>query len=568
MKKYHTLAIYSTLLLFVVIFFSLVSCSKEDQDIKTEPISLSAEKTQYAPYEIVSIISSENLFTEKSFTATINDIEITIGSDENIAAFVLPNLNNGIYDLSFTLNQKNYIVPITVASLSNVLSADQYFTEIQTNLNQSITDLNTQITQLSQNSEDPNEFIKLQNDVTKYTNLLSEYTTSYNNLSELDKIEFAKSIAANKALIDASNNLTSALQSSTLSLRGGQTVDDYEAAVEASTSAFTSSAIELAEQIPLIVAGAIIAKTPTHPIINIGAVLGTGYLVANFILDANKTITAAITLTNTSIKPLDVISQSSQVVYYSGAETVSDIQAKYRSLINTDGNDGSIINTIVEKYNYFMNKYNGLVNDLPSFIRPSYVMTSLKNSFKQTTRSIYNEYVSITNISNPNVTLEQLNQEDGSIKIKATNSASTDQTFTYDINYTNSKFTTNLTKTVNGKVLSDCLFYDEDIVGNWAFISSPGVNDCSTGDSGGVYEFRVDKSVWWIGTVANGSFTPLNPDIYNYYNGTDGYGGWGLSCSGYLSVSIGIGWGGLLNSTGNETECLQNEGGSLKFVKQ
>ena len=568
MKKSSYLVIYCTLLLCTILSFSLNSCSKEDEPTKTEPLSLSTEKSQYAPYEIVTISSSEDLFTEKSFTAVINNIEITIGGEGYIAAFMLPDLNNGKYDLSFTLNQKNYIVPITIASLSNIQSADQYFNEIKSNLNQSITDLNTQITQLSQNSEDPNEFIKLQNDVTKYTNLLSEYTTSYNNLSELDKIEFAKSIAANKALIDASNNLTSALQSSTLSLRGGQTVDDYEAAVEASTSAFTSSAIELAEQIPLIVAGAIIAKTPTHPIINIGAVLGTGYLVANFILDANKTITAAITLTNTSIKPLDVISQSSQVVYYSGAETVSDIQAKYRSLINTDGNDGSIINTIVEKYNYFMNKYNGLVNDLPSFIRPSYVMTSLKNSFKQTTRSIYNEYVSITNISNSNVILEQLNQEDGSIKIKATNSASTDQTFTYDVNYTNSKFTSGLTKTVNGKVVSDCLFDDEDMVGYWIHAFYVEVDDCSNGTGGAYYEFRTDKSIWWLGVKHDGVFTPLEPSDYEYFNGTDGYGSWNLSCSGYLYVSYGIGWGGLLNPLGNETQCLPSNGGSNKLMKE
>jgi hypothetical protein len=452
MKKTSTLNTHCTLLLCTIIFFSLNSCSKEDEVIKTEPISLSAEKNQYASYEIVTISASEDLFTEKSFTAVINNIEITIGGEGNIAAFVLPDLNNGKYDLSFTLNQKNYMVPITIASLSNIQSADQYFTEIQTSLNQNINDLNTQITQLSQSSENQNEFIKLQNDVIKYTNLLNDYTASYNNLSELDKIEFAKSIEANKASIDEYDNLATTFYSSTLSLRGGQSIQDYEANVEASSLVFYSCVNEMAQQIPLIVAGAIISKTPIHPFINAGAILATGLLVTRFMITVDKTITAAMNLTNKSIKPFEFVAQTSQTVYNSNVETVSNIEAKYRSVINSDGSDGSTINTIVEKYNYFKDKYNGFISELPSIFRPSYIMTSLKNTSSNTTRAVYNNYLSITNISNPNVTLQQLNQPDGSIKIKATTTSTTDQTFTYNVNYTNNNFTNGLTKTVNAKV--------------------------------------------------------------------------------------------------------------------
>jgi hypothetical protein len=438
----------------------LNSCSKEKDEVaKTEPISLSTEKSQYAPYEIVTISASENLFTVDSFTAKINDIEVKVGSKENAAAFLLPNLANGNYNLSFTINDKNYIVPIIVTSLSNILSSDQYFNEIQTNINQNISSLNSQITQLEQNSTNTNEYATLKNDVVKYTNLLNEYTTSYNNLSAADKQEFAKTMAANKPLLERLDNLNNTLQSSTVTLRKAQSnsIRDYEAEVEAASQAYSESVDEMGRQIPKIVGCAIVAYTPIHPIINAGAILATGILVAKFMVTANKTITAAITLTDKSLKPFEFNTTSSQTIYNSDVETDSNIAATYRSLINSDSNNsgnGSTINKIVEKYNYFKGMYNDFVSDLPSIFRPNYIMTSLKNTYNSTTRSIYNKYVSITDVSNPNVTLQQLNQPDGSIKIKATTTATTDQTFTYTVKYTNNSFTNNLNKTVNAKVLA------------------------------------------------------------------------------------------------------------------
>lgn len=455
MKKASNLIIKCTFILCTIFFFSLSSCSKEEEATQTEPISLSAEKNQYAPYEIVSIGASENLFTAQSFTAKINNIEIIIGSNENIASFVLPNLSNGNYELNFSLNEKNYIVPITVYSLSSVLNADQYFTEIQSGINQNINDLNLQITQLEQNATNPNEYANLQNDVIKYTNLLNDYTTAYNNLSAIEKQEFAKTMAANKASIDEYNDLTAALRSSTASLRNAQSVQDYETGVELSKVAYLSSIVFTVAHIPAMITTAKLMASPI-PWVSAGATLATGLIFVSYCINLDETITASVNLTNKSLKPFEFITQTSQTIYNNGVETASDIKAKYRSLINSDSNNaenGGTINTIVEKYNYFRDKYNEFINELPSIFRPSYVMTSLKSTYNSTTRSIYNQYVSITNTSNPNVTLQKFNQPDGSIKLKATTTATTAQTFTYDVNYTNSNFTNGLTKTVNATVL-------------------------------------------------------------------------------------------------------------------
>ena len=59
-----------------------------------------------------------------------------------------------------------------------------------------------------------------------------------------------------------------------------------------------------------------------------------------------------------------------------------------------------------------------------------------------------------------------MDQPDGSIKIKATTTATTDQTFTYNVNYTNSNFTNGLTKTVNAKVAVNNFNYKLEIGDN------------------------------------------------------------------------------------------------------
>lgn len=520
MKKLSSLFFYCTLLLSTLIVFSLNSCSKEngDEDEKkdTETITLSAEKDQYAPYELVTISASENLFTAKSFSAKINNLEVILGADENSASFILPNLANGTYDVNFTLNEKNYIVPITVAAASNILGADQYFTEVKSAITENISDLNTQIASLEQNSTSPEEYENLKNDVVKYTNLLNDYTSSYNNLSADEKLEFAKTMAANKDIFDRYESLTETSLSSTATLKKAQSIQDYEAEVEAATNAFYESVDEMADLIPKIVGFAIVAKTPIHPFINAGAILATGILVAKFMINVDKTVTAAINLTDKSLKPFEFIGQSSEIEFSTGVETVSDFQAKYRSLINTDSNNsGTLITNIVQKCQYLKDKYNGFVSELPSIFRPSYIMASLKNTYKSTKRSIFNQYVSITNISNPNVTLEQVNQPDGSIKLIATTNSDKDQTFTYDVNYTNDKFASGLNKTFSAKVLAvvDSIpIYTASAIGKYTVNGPPNVGN---GPASELYcELKADGNATY--TIYN---DPSWPDGYSWNTG-------------------------------------------------
>jgi hypothetical protein len=290
----------------------------------------------------------------------------------------------------------------------------------------------------------------LQDDLTFFQNQLNGYVSQYSTLSLEEKAEFAKAIAANKNAIDEFDALNVDFTQSTIDLRAAQTIQDYENQVEVSKAKFVVSVVYTVGHIPFILAGGkVSATTGGNPV----ALLALGVVVTSFMINVLDTATMAQNLTNKSLKPYEFIMESGEKVFQTGIETVENAQAKYRSLINSDGGNATI-EGIVTNFNLLKDKYNSFRNFLPSILRPSYVMNSLKNTFNSTTRSIYNQYVSITAISNPNVILEQINQPDGSIKVKATTTSSTDQDFTYRVNYSNSNFANNLNKTVSAKVMA------------------------------------------------------------------------------------------------------------------
>lgn len=497
MKKSSNLLIKYTFLLCTIIFFSLNSCSKEDEVTNAEPISLSTEKKQYAPFEIVTIKTVENIFSVATQIGKINGVDVELATDGNNAAFVLPNFANGTYNLTFSLGNNRYNVPVKVAALTSISSTDTYFSEMQSNLNDNISDLNNHISNLQIAEGNKAEVQTLQNDLVFYQNQLNSYTSQYNRLTSEEKIIFAETIAANKATIDEYNMLTADFNQSIASLSTTQTVQDYETQVEISKGKFAARVIYTVGHIPFILAGGKVAAASSG---NPGVLLALGVVVTSFMVNVMNTATMAKTLTSKSLKPDEFIIESGQKVFQTGVETVENAQAKYRSLINSDGGNATISN-IVDTYNNLKDKYNNFRNNLPSIFRPSFVIASLKNTFTSTTRSVYNQYINITNVSNPNVSLQKIAQSDGSLKLKATTSATTDQTFTYDVEYTNSNFASNLKKSVNAKVLvvtDSTAIYKAACVGWWTVKGYDPINPTTTytlelfADGSGTYHLSGD----------------------------------------------------------------------------
>lgn len=520
MRKNYTLFNYC---MFALIAFSLLflnSCSKENEEAKTEkPTGLTTDEAQYAPYQIVTITSSQKIFSSQSGTAKINNLEIPLETTDNSASFLLPNLENGNYVLSFSSNEIKYEVPIKVTALTNVLSADVYFDKIKGEIAVNISNLNAQINQLEQSAYFSEEHIALKNDVARYNNMINTYTDSYNQLTADQKLEFAKMMAANNDVFEEQNKIINNFR--TYTGKQAQSVSDYEANVREKAKIFVQSVFKTVDLIPKVVGLAILANTPIHPFINAGAIIAAGIYVAKFLISAADTITAAIDLTNSAVKPSEFVDETAKIAtieYETAVEKATSIQANYRSLTASDANDSGItIQSIAENYNYFKDQYLGLINELPDFFKPSYLMPGLKNTYSKAKRTVFNKYISISNISNPDVTLEQINEPDGSIKLRASTLLTTDQTFTYDINYTNTSFANNLKKTVSAKVIApvDSLaIYRAAVVGNWTM----NWHDPGSQTQNQIDKFKFDSdgngSYYWMkcsGCPDGQSIEPTNP---------------------------------------------------------
>lgn len=436
-------------------------CSKKEiEPVNPSTSNLTTDKTQYASYEIVTLKIHDNDFSGQTITGKINGIETVIESGDSLAFFIVPSLFDGDYSISFTANGRGFNVPIKVASLTTISSPEVYFTEMETAIHQKIQLANTQISELEQIDNSLNEYGDLTNDVLTYSDLLADYRIQYNNLSNEEKEEFAKCMAANKAKLAELNSLYSSFSSSTVNLRTMQTVRNYETEVVTSSNNFKNSVVFTAAHIPYILLSAKIAASIPNVYVKAGAILALGVTVCSFMLSADQTITLSEALIYKALKPYDNLSVS-ETIYAAGEEISVNITANYRSIISGDENDGTLrlsnggntISNIGKTYNYFKDEYNGLINKLPSFLKPSYTLKNLKSAFNSTSRFVYNDYIKISNVSNPTVLLKQLNQPDGSIKIKATTTATTDQNFTYDIEYSNSNFTKSFKKTIAGKVV-------------------------------------------------------------------------------------------------------------------
>lgn len=528
-KNYFFYLCYFTFCSSLLLFTT--NCSKESENLKSETTELNTEKSHYAPYEVVTISTSEKMISQESTTAKINDLEIPIDIAEDKVSFLLPNLNNGKYILTFSSNKIKYEVPITVESLSNVPSADVYFAEMTSDVQTNINELIVQMNELEQSSYYSNEHIALKNDISKYTNLINSYTESYKQLTEEQKQEFAKMIAANKTVFDLQSALINKL--STKTLKKLQSVSDYEENVTEKAKVFVESTFHTINLIPKVVGLAILAKTPIHPFINAGAILAAGIYVAKFMISATTTVTAALNLTAAAIKPSEFTSETNKITaleYNTGIEKAFNIRAQYRSLITSDTNDsGNTIQSIVGSYNTFKEKYTGLINELPDVFKPSYSMTALKNTYTNTTRSVFNKYISISNISNPNVTLEQINLPDGSIKIIASTSSKTDQTFSYDVNYSNSNFSKGFKKSIDAKVLAvtdSTEIYTQAALGQWKVTNLESSSEYNlTLQSGGKgYYYIKDGAnssdgyyyITWSVTKSNGKYFLRENGFWHY----------------------------------------------------
>ncbi len=459
--------------LITLLAMSSCSVTEEDQD-EGVSVRISTDKSQYTSYELVKISTDENISSfGQTLSGSINQLNVTLETEENSASFILPSLADGTYDLKVKVNGKDFSIPISVSNLTNIQSPDYYLNSITDFVSQSIANSNQILSELEEDQDGASDYSVLKKDISDQKKLMDGYMAAYQNLSNEDKLEFAKFFSANGAFLEEFRNQANEAYSASRAIGNTSPIDDYEEQVYARQIRFVSNKQMTIAHITALLATRIFMNPAFSPWVNLGATLAAGVIVGSFVIHAQATAAMGQQLIYQAVKPFELLTGTDPVIYNSGSGEDFSIQAKYRSLMESDLNDinsGDIIQSIVENYDNLKEKYNAFREKLPSAIRPSYVITSLRNTFKSATRFVHSKYLSVTSVSNPEVSVDLIGQPDGSAVLVATTWASSDQDFTYEISYTNQGFANNMTTRVKARVLADIdstEIYARACLGSW-----------------------------------------------------------------------------------------------------
>lgn len=470
---------------FLFIFtIGITSCEKSNPDISDSSIALTTSKSRYTSYEIMEIQTTSSIFTTGNISATIGTSTLSISTNEGKGYLLLPKLNDGNHELRFKVDEQEYLVKFEIQNLIDVATPEVYLQTANQELTSNIAFIEQQIDSLTSDGVPSSELTLLTQDLARYRQVMQDQVAAFNQLSIAEKAEFAAFMAANKHLIDSLKILNAPLSVSVNTLRIAQQVDNYESNVNQAEIKFVKKVITTVAHIPLLQVCFQLVAVP-NPIFSAGATIAAVIITTDFILEVDKTATMGKRLVKKRIKPFLLLLPATNS-FLNNQEAQVEYNASYRDIVISDPNNriqnnenGPVIQRIANYYNAFKTAYENFRSLLPSFLRPSYVVSGLSSNSSSFNRPVFNNYIQIANCSNPNVSLSQLNQPDGSIKIKASTTLTGTQNFSYDISYTNTEFTTNLKQTVNASVTngSPC----PDALGTYQvknfFIANPGTYD-------------------------------------------------------------------------------------------
>ena len=539
--------------LYVMLFISSlfnVGCKKSNPEPTDSSIELSATKSKYASFEIMEIEANSPIFGSGDLSANIGNVQLTITTDNNKAYVLLPRLTDGLHELNFQLGAKNYVVKFNILNLVGIPFPDAYIQLASQQILSSISFIEQQIDSLQAQGVPPSELNALTQDLARYNQIFQDQVAAFNQLTPSEKGDFAAFMAVNQPLMDSLRVLNAPLSSSIDVLRTAQQIPDFEDDVEISESKFYKKVIVTVAHIPLVYASFHLVSVP-NPWVSAGGAIAAVVLTTDFILEIDKTATMGKRLVNSRIKPFNFFSPNVNS-FLNDQETDVDVNADYRNVIETDPNNrtqnnenGPVIQRIANYYKGLKTTYERLVGLLPSLLRPTYVVAPLPANSTTQKRAVFNEYIQISNCNNPNVTLTQIDQADGSIKLKASTTLNGTQNFSYDIEYLNTDFTTNLKKTVNASVTngSPC----PNALGTYQvkniFVGNSGTYDWGymilLADGTGKYRLSTETNFTTFTYTSQSCFIDLRnlfgcsqPNVLTgfYYNGNSTYT-WTNTCS-------------------------------------
>ena len=175
----------------------------------------------------------------------------------------------------------------------------------------------------------------------------------------------------------------------------------------------------------------------------LGAALGAGVGIGFMLSDVQLLMASIDRMVNTAMLPTDswFCNKTNDFVGFTSmiAKTVN-VNMTYRTVYNADANTTiPIAQKFIKGMADFRSGLNTIAQYLPASLRQSKIIQSVTN-YKTLPLAVNSQQLSVSDISNNNVTLVNTDKTDGNLALRFKNSSATNQSFSFKLNYSNSSF--------------------------------------------------------------------------------------------------------------------------------
>lgn len=430
----------SIILLFIVLLIAgLFGCNKD-----SNPESIEPERTTYLPFEAAQINTSGITPENPTYTGTINGSSVTLTNTNGSLTFLMPDIPAGDYTLITTIDGKEYTIPVKVSGHSAIADPLAVFNTEVTELAQQLSEVQDALDNLS-----PADKATMQGDINTIKDWTDSLQAKYATLSDEQKLECAKALLANKWWIDEIKNASADFITSTAALRKNGFVDDFEASVNQAVVGYLKPLVKVCtKNIPKVVSivgsGALVGiAVGAAPL---GAAIGLGVAMGKLLIEVNKITIAEEKLLTICFRPFQNLFADNQRIatlqYEKNVEKELKITMDYHSPYKNDRSDAiPIENEMIKTQDEFKSDIQLLNTKLPQPLNYLPPTVDKKLSYTTQNRDVHSNYITISNISNNKVTVSTRKQ-DGVVFVTFNTTETTDQTFTYKVNYNTPDFGT------------------------------------------------------------------------------------------------------------------------------
>lgn len=413
------------------LMLAVQGCNKDKND-DGDYAQILFEKQDYYPLE-AALLNVENItFVDGEYEGSIDGIAQKLVATNGSLVTVIPDLSVGTHKLAVILNGREF-------SASFNLLASPAITDPNTVYNHYAQTTNSTLLNLIQfaDSLEPVEKAQLLADIQSLQQYKDSVFQLYNALSPQEKENCARFLAANQWWLDELQVASSNILNSTFSFKTQDAIEDYEARVMQKFQNFLNNKVNAISSLKKIVAlgtGAFLIASGGVPGIVVGALV-IGY---KFQAEIKPVIASLYELLNVKIQPyIDMVisAKTNSIITFNNDDYKQvTVTMPFRSIYAADANTSNpVVSNFVNTLRELKNLWNQLAKPVASLLNIKTVEDI--PSFSSSAIQVNSKYLSVSNISNSKVTIEDVNRFDGYLKLKFKTAETTKQDFTFKINY-------------------------------------------------------------------------------------------------------------------------------------